>query len=709
MKRMVIFVAAALLVLSCTTSPEKAAGPGSEGGIRGGDPSPSEERVPEVEEMLERWQQALRDEDLDLFLETYWPDARLDVLNEDGTSDTFIGTEAIRENQRRLFEGFDFSGFEFPPFLPHRRGPGPERAVYRIEYEWGQEFFVFMEREGQWRIQAQEFINQVPGAWITSRFQAAADLNGNGFLDNEEPEEHQVLVNEILRPLLYDPHDVRNIADELFDGNRDGFIDEREIERVRGVLFFENVMYLAGYSPEQVAYQYDLNEDGQIRPEEAEQVMEFLFGNPVLREPRRAETDLDRRIDINEDGQVDQEEIDDRSWHFIHMAGSYFFRDEVLMDVPRDVTSYLDRIADENGDGMVDEREHEMLTGAMEWERRVESYIGWKLDANKNRYLDLNEILLARQTYAMGREVDLKRAEPPFAAETFIDRILDLNRNGRVEQDEINEVVFLLAAEEPDEDAPEWAMELFDHNRDGIIELQERENSKWFFIFPHPVDPDSHIDRELDRNRDGFIDPGEMGITAGMTDKGETATFAERIESARWTGEFPETEMTRTEETGTQKDSAAESRAKDDRSFESEYYKKLGTIQDKKLAIVGLSMGTATVNQETANGLIVFVENAFVNIGKVRVVDRKNIEQIMEEYKFQASAMTDESTAVEIGKLSGADIIVIGSINFVGKRYYLNIKLINVETGEIIGSSIAEALDESRFLDMSNKAVYNLF
>jgi hypothetical protein len=32
-----------------------------------------------------------------------------------------------------------------------------------------------------------------------------------------------------------------------------------------------------------------------------------------------------------------------------------------------------------------------------------------------------------------------------------------------------------------------------------------------------------------------------------------------------------------------------------------------------------------------------------------------------------------------------------------------------VETGEIIGSSIAEADSGSEFLDMCNKAVYNLF
>jgi PBP1b-binding outer membrane lipoprotein LpoB len=153
---------------------------------------------------------------------------------------------------------------------------------------------------------------------------------------------------------------------------------------------------------------------------------------------------------------------------------------------------------------------------------------------------------------------------------------------------------------------------------------------------------------------------------------------------------------------------AAES-TKGQARFESEYYKKLGTIQDRKLAVVGISSGTKNVDAETAGGVKVFIENAFVNVGKVRVVDRQNIDKIVKEYEFQQSDLTDEATAVKIGKLSGADIIVIGSISYVGSKYYLNIKLIAVETGEIIGSSIDDAQEADDFYEMCNEAVYKLF
>ncbi len=132
-------------------------------------------------------------------------------------------------------------------------------------------------------------------------------------------------------------------------------------------------------------------------------------------------------------------------------------------------------------------------------------------------------------------------------------------------------------------------------------------------------------------------------------------------------------------------------------------------IAGKQVAVMGLESMTGTVSSETVDGLLLFIENAFVNSSRVKVVDRKNIESIVEEYEFQRTAMTDESTAVEIGKLANAELIVIGAVTFVGERYYLNIKLIDVQSGQIVGSSLAEADAEGGFLEMCNSAVEALF
>ncbi len=104
---------------------------------------------------------------------------------------------------------------------------------------------------------------------------------------------------------------------------------------------------------------------------------------------------------------------------------------------------------------------------------------------------------------------------------------------------------------------------------------------------------------------------------------------------------------------------------------------RLESMEDKKLAVVGLNNQVDNLSKQTINGLVVFVENAFVNVGKVKVVDRQNIAKIMEEQKFQLSGITDESTAVE--------------------------------TAQILGSSISQVSEDTGFLNMCNDAVYKLF
>lgn len=247
--------------------------------------------------------------------------------------------------------------------------------------------------------------------------------------------------------------------------------------------------------------------------------------------------------------------------------------------------------------------------------------------------------------------------------ETPIDALLDLDGDNQVNEEEIRAVIqFLQEPERPAAPGQWWRM--------------------------------LDLDNRLDANGNGFVEPQEIGIAAGFTRGRPIPSFDERLEQLGWQEE---------------RVAKAAGTAAEQLRYESGYYKKLGMIQDKKLAVVGITSGTKNVDEETASGVMVFIENAFVNVGKVRVVDRQNIAKIVKEYEFQQSDLTDQSTAVEIGKLSGADIIVIGSISYVGKQYYLNIKLISVETGEIIGSSIDEASDATGFYQMCNQAVYKLF
>jgi len=74
--------------------------------------------------------------------------------------------------------------------------------------------------------------------------------------------------------------------------------------------------------------------------------------------------------------------------------------------------------------------------------------------------------------------------------------------------------------------------------------------------------------------------------------------------------------------------------------------------------------------------------------GKVRVMERSQMQQILREQNFQASGPCDQGQcAVEMGRVLGIDQMVVGSVGLVGHTYSVNLRLIAVSTGEALHSS----------------------
>ena len=71
-----------------------------------------------------------------------------------------------------------------------------------------------------------------------------------------------------------------------------------------------------------------------------------------------------------------------------------------------------------------------------------------------------------------------------------------------------------------------------------------------------------------------------------------------------------------------------------------------------------------------------------IDTNKYRVVERSQINKTISEQKFQKSGLIDDKSAVEIGKLLGADLIVIGSVVKIGTSYTINSRMIETKTGE---------------------------
>jgi|GEM_PF-3184629 len=73
-----------------------------------------------------------------------------------------------------------------------------------------------------------------------------------------------------------------------------------------------------------------------------------------------------------------------------------------------------------------------------------------------------------------------------------------------------------------------------------------------------------------------------------------------------------------------------------------------------------------------------------VRTRRFRVVDRDSIEILLREQNFQLSGMVSDETMVSIGRFIGAAVVVTGQIMQRQGRFDLSLRILDVETAEII-------------------------
>ncbi|MDR1566494.1 MAG: CsgG/HfaB family protein [Treponema sp.] len=89
-------------------------------------------------------------------------------------------------------------------------------------------------------------------------------------------------------------------------------------------------------------------------------------------------------------------------------------------------------------------------------------------------------------------------------------------------------------------------------------------------------------------------------------------------------------------------------------------------------------------DRETAVFIMDELEYQLVDANKFKVVDRKSFDVLRSEQNFQASGNVGDESAVSIGNMLGAGIVITGDISGSGTNRRLNLKALDVQTGEIV-------------------------
>ncbi|MDR1986268.1 MAG: CsgG/HfaB family protein [Treponema sp.] len=92
----------------------------------------------------------------------------------------------------------------------------------------------------------------------------------------------------------------------------------------------------------------------------------------------------------------------------------------------------------------------------------------------------------------------------------------------------------------------------------------------------------------------------------------------------------------------------------------------------------------ASRDVESAEFVLEELAYVIVSSSNFKVVDRKSLDAIRSEQNFQLSGDVDDDSAVSIGKLLGANIVITGSITGVGSTRRLRLKALDVTTAEIV-------------------------
>jgi hypothetical protein len=89
-------------------------------------------------------------------------------------------------------------------------------------------------------------------------------------------------------------------------------------------------------------------------------------------------------------------------------------------------------------------------------------------------------------------------------------------------------------------------------------------------------------------------------------------------------------------------------------------------------------------NRDDAVFVVDELEYQIVDSHKFKVADRKTLDAIRSEQNFQMSGDVDDNSAVDIGRMLGASVVITGSITGSGTTERLTLKALDVKTAQIV-------------------------
>lgn len=106
-------------------------------------------------------------------------------------------------------------------------------------------------------------------------------------------------------------------------------------------------------------------------------------------------------------------------------------------------------------------------------------------------------------------------------------------------------------------------------------------------------------------------------------------------------------------------------------------------------------------------GMAAMMTTDLAAVNDIQLLERERLADVTKEIDQQRSRYFDSTTAVRVGRLSGAQYIVIGSIAAVDPQMRIDTRIIRVETGAIVKTANVTGKEET-FFDLQKKLARQL-
>jgi hypothetical protein len=102
------------------------------------------------------------------------------------------------------------------------------------------------------------------------------------------------------------------------------------------------------------------------------------------------------------------------------------------------------------------------------------------------------------------------------------------------------------------------------------------------------------------------------------------------------------------------------------------------------------------------------IRNAFVNTGLFVVLDRENMDKILKEQSLEKFGLFTGEDAAQVGRILNVNKIVMGSIFSIQSGFFMEIRIVDVNTSHIEKSKTQQCSDESILESCAQSLVYEL-